>query len=241
MEINMGQVRELADRYEQGGLGGTSSGRFLRSVATEGRMPRGRGVTWLEEIITKGDPQPIGPLVTEIEDLMSRSDRDDTVSALSEILITVKSGWDFTAHKKSELERLRKQVNENRPDIEIDDQRRKLMMGLETRKRFMSRAYRASRPVISKRLDVIFTRWTRWGKVSPDDWEFVRENFKGAIAEFEGSRHPVGSLRWTRQGNPATVISEAQFDPSGSVVVEALLPSGVVKISIDGLFMRAPK
>ena len=87
MEITMDQVRELADRYEHCGLGHSSSGRFLRSIATESRMPRGRGVSWLEEIVKKGDPTSVAPLAAEIEDLIRRASRPDTIETLGVILI----------------------------------------------------------------------------------------------------------------------------------------------------------
>lgn len=241
MQVTMDQVRELADRYEQRGLGNSSSGRFLHSIATEGRMPRGRGIAWLEELVKKGDPESVAPLVAEIEDLMLRSKRVDTVQALSEILVKVKAGWTLTDHKKSELERLRKQVNEDLSDLDLDERGHQLMEGLAARKRYSSYAYWASRPVISGRLDAIFRRWTSERKVSPDDWKFMRENFKGPVADFERGRHPVGALRWTRGGVPVTVMSEAQFDSRGEVRVDVLTPTGVVRISDAALLIRAPK
>ena len=241
MEITMDQVRELADRYEHCGLGHSSSGRFLRSIATESRMPRGRGVSWLEEIVKKGDPTSVAPLAAEIEDLIRRASRPDTIETLGEILTKVKAGWTLTDHKKSELERLRKQVNDAEPDLELDERSRHLLTGLGARKHYSSYSYWSARPVISSRLDNIFRRWGSHGKISPDDWGFVRENFKGPVAEFEGRKHPVGSLRWTRSGTPVTVMSEPKIDPHGNVGIEVLTPHGVLRVNVQGLLMRAPK
>jgi hypothetical protein len=242
MQVTMDRVRELADRYEQHGLGGTSSGRFLRSIVVEGRMPRGRGIAWLEDLITKGDPVSVAPLVAEIEDLMLRSKRVDTIQALAEILVKVKAGWTLTEFKKSELERLRKQVNNDFPDLELDERGHQLMEGLAARKRYVSYSYWASRPVISGRLDTIFRRWTSERRVSPDDWQFVRDNFKGTVTDFESDRHPAGTLRWNRMGDPITVMSDPHFDSGGKVLIEVLHPTlGVIEVVCESLLVRAPR
>jgi len=241
MEITIDQIRELHGHYVEASLGETSSGRFLRSIVTEGRMPRGRGISWLEELVAKGNPQSVSPLVAEIEDLILRSKRQDTIQILSDILNRVKAGWMLTDHKKSEFERLRKQVNDALPDLELDERSRHLLTGLETRKRFSSYSYWQARPVISTRLDGIFTRWRAESKISPDDWEFTRENFKGPIAEFEGGKHPIGSLRWNRHGVPVTIMEEPLFNDQGDVVIKVLAKTGVANVRVKTLLIRAPK
>ena len=242
MEISMDQVRVLSDRYEQSGLGGTSSGRFLRSIVTEGRMPRGRGITWLEELIAKGEQVSIPPLVTDIKDLISRAARADTIQILEALLRTAASGWELSDHKKSELERLRKQVDEALSDLELDERSRHLLDGLgRKRLNLYSSNYWSSRPVISARLDGIFRRWDKEGKISPDDWEFARKSFKGAVADFESDRHPVGSLRWIRGGVPVTIMGKPQIDKRGNTLVEVLTPHSTLSLDIQCLFIRAPK
>ena len=242
MEVTMDQVRELADRYDACGLGGTSSGRFLRSIVISGQMPRGRGIGWLSDLISKGSPQNVEPLLEEIKDLIARSKRDDTIKTLNDIMTRVQAGQNLSEHKLSELERLRKQVNDDLPDLELDDRQRDLMKGLSARKRYSSYSYWASRPVISERLNQIFDRWSKYGKVSPDDWQYALDNFKGAVSEFEESRHPVGSLRWTRRGEPATVMSVPRFDDRGTVIINVMTPSaGVYPLPAETIMIRKPK
>jgi len=242
MEITIEQVHALADSYEKSGLGETSSGRFLRGCAASGRMPRGRGITWLQELIAKNVPASIPPLVTDVKDLISRSVRPDTIEILEAILRSAASGWELSDHKKSELERLRKQVNEAMPDLELDKRSQHLLRGLSRKKlsRYMSN-YWSSRPVISNRLDSIFKRWNAESKISPDDWEFVRKSFKGAVNDFESNRHPVGSLRWVRAGVPVTIMGEPQLDDRGNVLIEVLTPHNTLDLDIGNIYIRAPK
>ena len=241
MQITMEQVQELADRYEQCGLGSSSGGRFLRSITTEGRMPRGRGIAWLEELITKGSPACVAGLVTEVEDLINRSERADTKDTLQGLLARIRSGWELSEYQKATLERLRVQVNESKPDLELDEQQVKILHGLIARKRCMSPYYWAARPAISKRLDETFTRWTLEKKVSPDDWEFLTQKFKTCISDLNGDKHPIGSLRWTRSGEPVNVASVKSFDASGNVVVDVLTSTGIRPLPVERLLTRAPK
>lgn len=241
MQVTMDQVRELADRYEQCGLGDSSSGRFLRSIVKEDRMPRGRGIAWLDELISKGSPVNVAPLVTEVEDLISRSNRADTQDHLRGLLGKIRSGWELNEYQQEKLDRLRRQVNEAKPDLELDDEQIKLLNGLIARKRCMSPYYWAARPAISNRLDEIFVRWTIDKKVSPDDWDFLNEKFKTCISDLKSNKYPTGALRWTRSGEPVTIMSAMSLDQSGRIVVDALTSTGVRPIQVERLLTRAPK
>lgn len=242
MNFTMEQVQELADRYDECGFGNTSSGRFLRGIVTSGRLPYGGGAAWLKDLISKGAPQNVEPLLAELKDLIIRSKRDDTIEALSDIMRRVQAGWSLSDHKRFELERLRNQVNDDLPDLELDERQIELIKGLSVKKRYASYAYWSSRPVISERIDQIFDRWRKHQKVSPDDWEYILNNFKGAVTEFESSRHPVGSLRWTRSGAPVTIMGRPRFDDRGNVIIDAMVPSsGVQSLTIGTLMMRKPK
>lgn len=241
MQVTMDQVRELADRYEQCGLGGSSSGRFLRSIVTEGRMPRGRGIAWLDELIRKGAPANVAGLVTEVEDLINRSNRDDTKGILQDLLGRIRAGYDLSEYQKATLGRLREQVNDAKPDLELDERQVQLIRGLEARKRRMSPYYWAARPAIAGRLENIFTRWKTKNRVSPDDWAYLEEKFKSSVNDFNSDKHPIGALRWTRRGDAVTVMSGTSLDGSGDVVVEVLTPTGVRPLPVTALLTRAPK
>lgn len=240
MQVTMDQVRELAARYENCGLGDSSSGRFLRSIVAEGRMPRGRGTVWLEDLITKGAPASVTNLVAEVEDLISRSPRADTQDHLRSLLGKIRAGWTLSEHQKATLERLREQVDKALPDLELDESQVKLLHGLIARKRCMSPYYWAARPAISKRLDEIFIRWTIDKKMSPDDWEYLCARFKTCIQDLGSDKHPVGALRWTRAGEPVTVMSGMSLDQSGRIVVSILQSGGVVTTDVERLLIRCP-
>jgi len=242
MEITMDQVRDLAECYIECGLGETSSGRFLRSIVTDGRMPRGRGIGWLEELISKGVPQSVAPLLAEISELVLRTPRQDTKDELADLQRRVKAGWQLSEFQKKTLDRLRQQVRDAKADLELDERQRKLVQGLYDRFRYSSPTYWASRPAISKRLNTIFGRWGVEKRVCPDDWQFLRENFKSVVENYENTKHPIGALRWERGHKwPVTIMSETLITDAGNVVVMVHNPKGVVPMRIEMLLIRPPK
>jgi hypothetical protein len=242
MQITMDQVLELADRYVECGLGDTSSGRFLRSIVTEGRMPRGRGIGWLEDLVSKGTPESVTPLLAEIDDLILRTPRNDTKEELADLQRRVKAGWQLSEFQQKTLDRLRQQVNDAKADMDLDERQLKLIRGLKDRFRYSSPTYWASRPAISRRLSTIFGRWESETKICPDDWQFLRDNFKTVVESYENTKHPIGALRWERGPKwPVTVMSEPLLTDMGNVVVTVHNPKGVVPMPIDRLLIRPPK
>ena len=242
MEITMDQVRELADRYVECGLDGTSSGRFLRSIVTDGRMPRGRGIDWLNDLISKGIPESVAPLLAEIDDLILRTPRKDTKEELADLQRRVKAGWQLSEFQQKTLNRLRQQVRDAKADMDLDDRSVNLVHGLSARHRYSSPTYWASRPAINRRLHTIFRRWVDETKICPDDWQFLRENFKTVVENYENTKHPIGALRWERGPKwPVTVMSEPFLTDMGNVVVMIHNPKGVIPMPIDRLLIRPPK
>lgn len=201
------QVLELADRYEACGFGNTSSGRFLRSIATSGQMPRGGGVSWLNDLMMKGAPEKVLAEAAEIESIAAKSHRKDTASTLLELAARIRSGRGLTENQKKLVDVLVQQVLEAKADMDLTPRQQELVDGLRTNKRQGSFYYWGSRPSISNRLDTIFKRWDDERLISPDDWEYMRENFKSTVAEFEDDRHPIGSLRWLKDGEAITIMS----------------------------------
>jgi hypothetical protein len=242
MEITMDQVRELADRYVECGLDGTSSGRFLRSIVADGRMPRGRGIDWLNDLVSKGAPESVTPLLAELDDLILRTPRKDTKEELADLQRRVKAGWQLSEFQQKTLNRLRQQVRDAKADMGLDDRSVKLVHGLSARHRYSSPTYWASRPAINRRLHTIFGRWADETKICPDDWQFLRENFKTVVENYENTKHPIGALRWERGPKwPVTVMSEPLLTDMGNVVVMVHNPKGVVPMPIDRILIRPPK
>jgi hypothetical protein len=101
-------ITELADAYDAAGMGDTSGGRFLRSLASTQVPPRGRGQVWLEDLIRKGPPSvDTLALVSELAALSEHA--GPGLETLTRLIARIKSGhhrfdqWeiDFVADLKT--------------------------------------------------------------------------------------------------------------------------------------------
>jgi hypothetical protein len=243
--ITFQQLAELHESYTLCGLGESRNAKFIESIISAKMMPRGGGISWLEQIIKAGKPAVSVARVAELTELASKSRRKDTTEILMSFADRLRRGGDLTDRQRALLETLKKQVEENLPDIELTDRQRSLLSTLARMKNYNSR-YWSSRPAISSRIDRIFSRLSDEVAISQDDYDYVTKNFKGVVtAFFDGSKkHPAGSLRWLYDGTPLTVMGEVFLTPEGTegVLVNVLHPKqGIIPMKISSLYIRAPK
>ena len=242
MEITIDQVHALADSYEKSGLGSTSTGKFLRDLSKSGKLPCGRGITWLQDIVAKGQPESISLTLNDLEDLLNRSNRSDTKNTLQSFLTCIKSGYSLTPAQTKLLASLRDQVNACQQDLQPTTQQNSLVVGLMNRKCRMSQRYWSERASTSRRLDSIFHRFQQDKAISPDDFEYVRSNFKGAVEEFENTHHPIGSLRWTKDGEAVMIVGNPFFSQNGNVLIDGFINlKGTSQFLSYELFIRSRK
>lgn len=67
---DLDKVRELKAQYEAAGVTTTSSYNFLSSIVQAGSPPRGRGITWLQQLLEQGPPSDISKVLTRVERLI---------------------------------------------------------------------------------------------------------------------------------------------------------------------------
>jgi len=242
MEITIDQVHALADSYEKNGLGSSSAGKFLRDLSKSKKLPHGRGITWLQSIFAEGQPESISLILNDLEDLLNRSNRNDTKSTLQSFLNCVKSGSSLTPAQKKLLAALKDQVNACQQDLQLTVKQNSLVVGLMNRKCNMSQRYWNERASTSRRLDSIFHRLIQDKAISPDDFEYVCSNFKGVVEEFENTHHPIGSLRWTKAGEAVMIVGDPFFSQNGTVLIDGFINSkGASQFLSHELFIRLRK
>ena len=106
----------------------------------------------------------------------------------------------------------------------------------------MSQRYWNERASTSRRLDSIFHRFQQDKAISPDDFEYVRSNFKGAVEEFENTHHPIGSLRWTMDGEAIMIVGNPFFSQNGNVLIDGFINlKGTSQFLSYELFIRSRK
>jgi hypothetical protein len=184
-------ITELADAYGAAGMGDTSGGRFLRSLASTQVAPRGRGQAWLEDLMRKGPPNTnILALASELAALSEHA--GPGLQTLNRLISRVKSGhhmfdqWeiDFIADLKHRALQ--------GPKVLTSEERLLITASYLT---VLSGGsfYWNSRPAQVVKIGQIYELMER-GEVRDADLDWVREKFKSISRVVEDPPFKPGDL-----------------------------------------------
>ena len=189
---NHSEVVALASRWQDAGLGDTSSGRFLRSLADTATPPRGRGIDWLVGLIKQGDPGPNIALGREIEKLIPLA--GGNAPSLEKMVGDLKMGRPLPPWGYDLLARVRSGISAGNLPREITQAEGDLLANLSIYKSGQSSFYWNKRPSTSHKLDRIFSMAREGKPLTTDDIEYVRSNFKSVVKQIECAEFPAGSI-----------------------------------------------
>lgn len=212
------KVKELAAQYNAAGLGSTSTGVFLNSLATEGRPPRGGGIPWLQSIIAKGDPGRFKGLLQEVEELQ----RNCPTLQLVSIMRSLGRGDPLADWQLTRVEEARKLSQE--PLIELTAEEIHIVKNLQCIISSRSSFYWASRPAIYQRIRAICEQIEKCVQIRRSDLDYLFEQFGPAVREMRSPKFKVGDLVGHVGGDAGLVTSEPYVD--GSSIYYNVLISG---------------
>jgi len=229
-------VKELAASYREQGLDNTSSGRFLAELAQSGQPPRGRGVDWLKELLTRGVPCQRG----ELDRLRGLHDRHPTLKGgLWSAIRALESGkgledWHLKLIATAEADLAGEWVPctpELRGRI---DQMRSYCCSL-------SSYYWAGRTGIWRRLSYIFDHVRTQDTVLQADVDFVASNCSKAWRELEEPSYKLGDITWLQgEGTPYIVVSHPRVQ-DGGIVYDVSGSKGFRESNLQRMRKRATK
>ena len=217
---NHSEVVALASRWQEAGLGDTSSGRFLRSLADTATPPRGRGIDWLVGLIKQGDPGPSVALGREIEKLIPLA--GGNASSLEKMALDLKSGRPLPSWGYDLLSRVRSGISAGNLPKEITQEERDLLSNLSLYKSGQSSFYWSKRPGTSNKLDKIFSMARDGKPLTADDIEYVRSNFKSVVKQIENPDYPPGSIAAV---NGSNVIFDGRHNNKNPAIITCLILS----------------
>jgi hypothetical protein len=184
-------ITELADAYDAAGMGDASSGRFLRSLASTQVPPRGRGATWLADLLSKGPPNTnILALASELAALIEHA--GPSLETLNRLIIRVKAGhhrfdqWeiDFIADLKTRALQGPKVLTE---------EERLLITASYLTTLSGSSFYWSSRPAQVVKISRLYELMEK-GDVRDIDLVWIREKFKSISTVVEDPPFKPGDL-----------------------------------------------
>jgi hypothetical protein len=190
---NHDEVSSLAKKWNEAGLSNTSSGRFLNDLAAKGKPPMGRGISWLMDLLEKGDPRPWVELGKAVADLAPKAGTDaETVMNIARHL---SNGDPLKDWHREVIERVKGKILQGGQRVPTP-QDKELARSLENYKAGQSPFYWAHRSGSSNKIDRIIRVINSGGEICDDDINYLRSNFKGVVRELDSADHPVGCLRW---------------------------------------------
>lgn len=227
---DLAKVKELSEQYSAAGLGGTSAGRFLSSLANEGRPPRGNGVRWLNDLLTKGDPGRLKGLLDEVQRLANEC----PTLVLNSLEKALRRGDPLADWQQKLLEDARTLSQE--PHIEVTAEERRIALELNIMRQSRSSHYWAARSGIHARLLLIFTRIELGAPIRRSDLDFVFDQFGPAVRELREPKFKIGDLVGVPGGRIGMVVS-APFAGS-SIHYEVLVDGNKVELPVGALRKR---
>ena len=244
--ITFESLTALLEEYRSCGFTDTRDFNFIESIVSSRKMPRGGGICWLRRIVSAKSPTNRLKEITEIEEWAAKSNRKDTADILRSFAARIRQGNDLSDRQQDFMMMLISQINQNIPDVTLTDRQQDLLKFLIYSKS-TNHYYWTSRLGISERLNRIFSRFSNESAIAQNDLDYVKENFKGAVRDFEegGLRHPVGKLRWLADGTAVTVMGNTIIAPAMMervIHIDVHHPvKGVIAVPVRSLYIRPPK
>ena len=189
MCFDLEAVRVLAEQYASADLADTRAGRFLADVAG-GSEPKGGGVSWLNDLLRKGDPSPnvdlaaeLGRLATEYPTLYDR---------LAGVRKNLSGPYGMPDWGPKVIEEARRSAATGAWDMAPED--REFIETCEKLCGVYSAYYWAQRPGIHSRAKTIFFASATGKALLNDDKAFLEKTFSAQIRKLQGAKFKVGDL-----------------------------------------------
>ena len=220
-EISWDAVEALDTKLLALGFGDTWAGRFVHDTVSSRQMPRGRGITILEEFLAR-DWMPIALIAAAAEELIPKSVVD--AAWLKKFAEPAREGFSIPEWKMQRFEEIRSKLTTGvqrhltaEEHLVVGDLKR-LAEGRHPR-------WWTERPGQDKRFRDIIHAVEEGKPVFDADLSWAKNLFKGALSELTDSKHPIGELRYV-DGEMCYIVSSPYVHPQWKHVVIDIVQAG---------------
>ena len=220
-EISWDDIEALDAKLLALGFGDTWAGRFVHDTVSSRQMPRGRGITILEEFLAR-DWMPIALLASAAEVLIPKSDVDAVW--LRKFAETVRSGYSIPDWKMQRFEEIKAKLTAESARHLTEDERR-LVADLKQIAGGRHSRWWAERPAQAKRFRDVIQAAEAGLPIFDADLSWAKSLFKGALTELTDGRHPIGALRYV-DGEMCYIVSTPYVHPEWLHVVIDVVQAG---------------
>ena len=220
-EISWDDIEALDTKLLALGFGDTWAGRFVHDTVSSRQMPRGRGITILEEFLAR-DWMPIALLASAAEELIPKSEVDG--AWLRKFAETVRSGYGIPDWKMQRFEEIKAKLNAGEAR-HLTAEERQVVGDLKQLAEGRHSRWWAERPGQDKRFRSIIRAAEEGQPIFDADLSWAKTLFKGALAELTDSKHPIGELRYV-DGEMCYIVSSPYVHPEWKQVVIDIVQAG---------------
>lgn len=236
-EISWDAVEALDVKLKALGFSDTWAGRFVHDTVSSRQMPKGRGITILEEFLTR-DWMPLALIASVAEELIPKSAVD--AAWLKKFAETVRSGYDIPDWKMKQFEEIKAKLTASAArSLTVEEQ----LLVVDLKKLAGGRHSRwwAERPGQDKRFREIIHAAETGQPIFETDISWAKTLFKGALTQLTDDKHPIGALRYV-DGEMCYIVSAPYVHPEWLHVAVDIVQAGhsqmrpvhYIKIKIRG-------
>ena len=201
-EISWDEVEALDAKLLALGFGDTWAGRFVHDTVSSRQMPRGRGITILEEFLAR-DWMPLALLAAAAEELIPKTEVD--AAWLRKFAETVRSGYGIPDWKMQRFEEIKAKLTAAEAHPPTEEELR-VLSDLKQLAKGRHMRWWAERPAQAKRFRDIIQAAEAGQPIFDADLSWAKTLFKGALNELSDSKHPIGALRYV-DGEMCYIVS----------------------------------
>jgi len=231
------EVIARRDEMIEAGLQGHRDFRVIDAGANGNRLG-GQWASWLVEAMNRPSPVAAANQATELETLAANPFARTDANTLLDFARRLRAGYELSEKQAKLAEFIKVRINEraetNEPEYVMTARDHALVRGLSAKKHYGSMYYWSNRAATSNRLDRLFGYYSQHGKVSGDDFKYIREHFKGVVATWDAQEFSNGGLVKTHHGI-GMVTSDYSFDQFGRIMADVLVNGAVVACQVDEL------
>jgi hypothetical protein len=220
-EISWDDIEALDTKLLALGFGDTWAGRFVHDTVSSRQMPRGRGITILEEFLAR-DWMPIALLASAAEELIPKSEVDG--AWLRKFAETVRSGYGIPDWKMQRFEEIKSKLTAGEAR-HLTAEERQVVGALKQLAEGRHPRWWAERPGQAARFRNIIQSVEAGQPIFDADLSWAKTLFKGALAELTDSKHPIGELRYV-DGEMCYIVSSPYVHPEWKQVVIDIVQAG---------------
>jgi hypothetical protein len=201
-EISWDDIEALDAKLLALGFGDTWAGRFVHDTVSSRQMPRGRGITILEEFLAR-DWMPLALLASAAEELIPKSTVDG--AWLKKFAETVRSGYPIPDWKMQRFEEIKGKLTAGAAR-HLTEEERRLVGDLKRLADGRHSRWWAERPGQATRFRNIIQSVESGQPIFDADLSWAKSLFKGALTELSDGKHPIGALRYV-DGEMCYIVS----------------------------------